>query len=88
MIRNVLAHLRLPVQMTLAPLYLWGVFGARGEFSAAAMQQAHHDLGVDEVFGAAERDKTYLGPGGCGLVGSFAGSLRFERGRKAHKLPF
>lgn len=37
MIGNVLAHLRLPVQMTLAPLYLWGVFGARGGWSAATV---------------------------------------------------
>lgn len=35
--RDVLAHLRLPVQMTLAPLYLWGVFGARGGWSAAVV---------------------------------------------------
>jgi hypothetical protein len=25
------------------------------------VEQAHHDLGVDEVFGAAERDEAYLG---------------------------
>ncbi len=35
--RNVLAHLRLPVQMTLAPLYLWGVFGAHGGWSLATV---------------------------------------------------
>src|ERR1700727_364417 len=28
-----------------------GVFGAGGELGAAAMEQAHHDLGVDEVLG-------------------------------------
>jgi hypothetical protein len=26
------------------------------------VEEAHHDLGVDEVFGAAEGDETYLGP--------------------------
>ena len=38
-----------------------GVFGAGGELGAAAMEQAHHDLGVDEVLGAAERDEAYFG---------------------------
>ena len=38
-----------------------GVFGAGGELGAAAMEQAHHDLGVDEVLGAAERDEAYRG---------------------------
>lgn len=31
------AHLRLPVQLTLGPLYLWGVFGAHGRLSAATI---------------------------------------------------
>src|SRR6202012_3004373 len=30
-----------------------GVFGPGGELGTAAMQQPHHDLGVDEVLGAA-----------------------------------
>ena len=34
---NVVVHLRLPVQLTLAPLYLWGVFGAAGRWSAATV---------------------------------------------------
>ncbi len=36
-LRHVVAHLRLPVQLTLAPLYLWGVFGAGGGWSAATV---------------------------------------------------
>ncbi len=39
-----------------------GVFGAGGELGSVVVEQAHHDLGVDEVFGAAEGDETYLGP--------------------------
>ncbi len=35
--RHVALHLRLPVQVTLAPLYLWGVFGAAGRLSAATV---------------------------------------------------
>ena len=31
----------------------FGVFGALGEAGAGAVEQAHHDFGVDEVFGAA-----------------------------------
>jgi len=34
---HVRAHLRLPLQLTLAPLYLWGVFGAGGGWSAATI---------------------------------------------------
>ncbi len=34
---HVVAHLRLPLQLTLAPLYLWGVFGAGGGWSAATV---------------------------------------------------
>ena len=40
-----------------------GVFGARGELGSVVVEQAHHDLGVDEVFGAAERDEAYFGAG-------------------------
>jgi hypothetical protein len=36
-----------------------GVFGAGGEACAGAVEKAHHDLGVDEVFGAAERDESH-----------------------------
>ena len=50
-----------------------GVFGAGGELAAGAMEQAHHDLGVDEVFGAAEGDEADGRPmeasGGCCLGG-------------------
>ena len=31
----------------------FGLFGVGGEARAGAVEQAHHDLGVDEVFGAA-----------------------------------
>jgi len=34
---RVVAHLRLPLQLTLAPLYLWGVFGAGGGWSLATV---------------------------------------------------
>src|SRR5437763_3606796 len=36
-VTNVVLHLRLPVQVTLAPLYLWGVFGAGARWSAATV---------------------------------------------------
>ncbi len=36
-IAHVAVHLRLPLQLTLAPLYLWGVFGAGGRWSAATV---------------------------------------------------
>ncbi len=36
-IEHVTLHLRLPVQVTLAPLYLWGVFGAAGGLSTATV---------------------------------------------------
>jgi len=36
-IRNVILHLRLPIELTLAPLYLWGVFGAGGRLSTATV---------------------------------------------------
>lgn len=32
-LRNVILHLRLPIELTLAPLYLWGVFGAGGRLT-------------------------------------------------------
>ena len=63
-----------------------GVFGAGRELGAAAMEQAHHDLGVDEVFGAAERDEAYRG--GFYLGGFWKGGLGsgavFESGGQAH----
>jgi hypothetical protein len=31
-----------------------GIFGAAGQFGASAGEQAHHDLAVDKVLGAAE----------------------------------
>jgi hypothetical protein len=36
------------------------VFGPRCQLAAGAVEQAHHHLGVNEVFGAAERDKADL----------------------------
>ena len=53
-----------------------GVFGARGELGSVVVEQAHHDFGVDEVFGAAEGDEADLGSrlgpgGGRGPQGSF-----------------
>ena len=50
-----------------------------GELGAAAVEQAHHDLGVDEVLGAAERDEADLGAVGPGLCGWI-----FEGGGEAH----
>jgi hypothetical protein len=38
-----------------------GVFGSGCELGSVVVEQAHHDLGVDEVFGAAEGDEAYLG---------------------------
>jgi hypothetical protein len=32
----------------------------RREFVAAGSELAHHDLGIDEVFGASETDETYF----------------------------
>ena len=40
-----------------------GVFGVGGELAAGVVEQAHHDLGVDEVLGAAEGDEADLGTG-------------------------
>jgi hypothetical protein len=40
-----------------------------GELGAVVVEEAHHDLGVDEVFGAAERDEAYLGTGLGGRSG-------------------
>jgi hypothetical protein len=37
-----------------------GVFGARRQLAARAVEQAHHHLGVNEVLGAAEGDKADL----------------------------
>jgi len=37
-----------------------GLFGAGGQARAAAVEEAHHDLGFDQVFGAAEADKADL----------------------------
>lgn len=34
---SVIAHLRLPLQLTLAPLYLWGLFGAGGGWSLSTV---------------------------------------------------
>ena len=59
-----------------------GVFGALGQLGAVVVKQAHHDLGVDEVFGAAERDEADFGArgDGCGL------RRGQERGGRGHSL--
>ena len=64
-----------------------GVFGAGGELGSSAMEQAHHDLGVDEVLGAAERDEAYRGafcPVGFWRLGLGGGAV-FESGGQAHR---
>ena len=43
----------------------FGFFRAGGETGAGAVEQAHHDLGIDEVFGAAEGDKSHGGGRFC-----------------------
>ncbi len=63
-----------------------GVFGAGGELGTAAMEQAHHDLGVNEVLGAAKRDEAYRGgfcPVGFWRLGLGSGAV-FENGGQAH----
>ena len=60
-----------------------GVGGVGGELGAVVVEQAHHDLGVDEVFGAAERDEADLGAGDGG--GGVRG-LEVERGWGGHSL--
>jgi len=56
----------------------FGVFGARGQLGAIVVQQAHHNLGIDEVLGAAKRDEAHLG---TSRGGSFNG---VEQGRRHH----
>ena len=36
----------------------FGFIGARRQFITSARENAHHDLAVDEVFGASETDET------------------------------
>ena len=58
------------------------VLGLLCELGAVVMKQAHHDLGVDEVLGAAERDEADLGAcRGSGLL-----ELRREDGGRSHSL--
>jgi len=38
----------------------FGLVGARSKFVAAARENAHHDLGVDEVLGASEAHESYF----------------------------
>ena len=47
----------------------FGVSRIRGHLGARAVQQSHHHLAVNQVFGAAERDKPYLraARGSCGI---------------------
>ena len=61
-----------------------GVFGVGGERGAAVVEQAHHDLGVDEVFGAAEGDEADFGLRGFSLDFGWG----FEGGGAAHNYPF
>ena len=61
-----------------------GVFGAGGEFGSVVMEEAHHDLGVDEVFGAAEGDEAHFW---AGLDRDFLGCI-IENGRGSHSLLF
>jgi len=43
-----------------------------GDPRAGAIEQAHHDLGIDEVFGAAEGDEAHGGWRGRGEFGHLA----------------
>jgi hypothetical protein len=61
-----------------------GVFGAGGELGAVVVEQAHHDLGVDEVFGAAEGDETDFG---AGVDRDFVAYI-IENGGGSHRLLF
>ena len=61
-----------------------GVFSAGSEFGSVVVEQAHHDLGVDEVLGAAERDEAYFG---AGLGRDFLGYI-IEVGGGSHRLLF
>jgi hypothetical protein len=61
-----------------------GVFGAGGQLGSVVVEQAHHDLRVDEVFGAAERDEAYLG---AGFDRDFAAYI-IENGGGSHRLLF
>jgi len=36
-----------------------GVFGMAGQARTGAVQQPHHDFGVDKIFGAAQRNKAH-----------------------------
>ena len=56
----------------------FGVFGVGGELAAGVMEQAHHDLGVDEVFGAAERDEADFGAGRGQGLGGYSSRWRGE----------
>jgi hypothetical protein len=62
----------------------FGVFGPGGELGSVVMEEAHHDLGVDEVLGAAERDEAYFG---AGLGRDFLGYI-IENGGGSHRLLF
>ncbi len=44
----------------------FGVAGVGGELGSVVLEQAHHDLGVDEIFGAAEGDEADFGARFCG----------------------
>ena len=58
-----------------------GIFGVRGEFGSVVVEETHHDLGIDEVFRAAEGDEAYLWAVDCGC------NRRVEEGG-GHHPPF
>ena len=49
-----------------------GLFGMGGEPRAGSVEHAHHHLGVDEVFGAAQRNKAHGGRRGGGKFAHFS----------------
>ena len=54
-----------------------GVFGALSQLGAVVVEKPHHDFGVDEVFGAAERDEADFGA-------DFGENFGFEQGFGHH----
>ena len=60
-----------------------GVGGGLGQRGAVVVDQAHHDLGVDEVLGAAEGDEADLGGGGRRRGG---GGVLIDGGGRGHSL--
>ena len=50
----------------------FGFFGMGGQPRAGAVEQAHHHLGVDEVFGAAQGNKAHGRGRGWGILAHIA----------------